>query len=44
LHGWVYDIKAGEVAAYDDTSASWVPVEERYAADLASEMLSAHAC
>jgi len=44
LHGWAYDIKTGEVAAYADASASWVPAEERYAADLASEMLSAHAC
>ena len=44
LHGWIYDIKTGEVAAYDDASASWVPVEERYAADLASGMLAAHAC
>lgn len=44
LHGWVYDIKTGEVAAYDDASASWVPVEERYAADLVSGTLSAHVC
>lgn len=44
LHGWVYDIKTGEVEAYDDATGSWVPVAERYASDLAGEMLAAHAC
>jgi len=44
LHGWVYDIKTGEVAAYDEATQSWVPVEERYAAELASAALAKHAC
>jgi carbonic anhydrase len=44
LHGWVYDIKTGEVAAYDETTEAWVPVEERYAAELASAALAKHAC
>ena len=44
LHGWVYDIKTGEVEAYDEATGSWVPVAERYAADLTGEMVAAHAC
>jgi carbonic anhydrase len=44
LHGWVYDIKTGEVCAYDDASEAWVPVEERYASELASAAIDAHAC
>jgi carbonic anhydrase len=44
LHGWVYDIKTGEVAAYDEATESWVPVEDRYAAELASAAVSKHAC
>lgn len=44
LHGWVYDIKTGNVCAYDDATEAWVPVEERYAAELASAALEAHAC
>lgn len=30
LHGWVYDIKTGDVRAYDETSSSFIPVEQRY--------------
>lgn len=44
LHGWVYDIKTGDVSAYDETTETWVPVEERYAAELASAALEGHAC
>ncbi|MFN3989882.1 MAG: carbonic anhydrase [Erythrobacter sp.] len=44
LHGWVYDIKSGGVTAYDETSESWVAVDERYAADLAEATLQRHAC
>jgi carbonic anhydrase len=44
LHGWVYDIKTGEVSAYDESVQSWVPIEERYASALASAALSTHAC
>ena len=32
LHGWVYDIEHGTVAAYDDTQREFVSIEERYAA------------
>ncbi len=34
LHAWTYDIGEGEVKAYDDKQGCFVPVEERYAADL----------
>jgi carbonic anhydrase len=44
LHGWVYDIKTGEVCAFDDATGTWVSVEERYAADLAELMVGQHAC
>ncbi len=36
LHGWVYDIKTGEVSAYDAHSESFVPVTEHYALSRAS--------
>jgi carbonic anhydrase len=35
LHGWVYDIKTGDVAAYDETSDSFVSVDARYAEEVA---------
>jgi carbonic anhydrase len=44
LHGWVYDIKTGGVSAYDEASQTWVTVEERYAAEFASNAISSHAC
>jgi carbonic anhydrase len=44
LHGWVYDIKTGEVCAYDEASNAWVSVEDHYAADLAAAALEPHAC
>ena len=44
LHGWVYDIRTGGVAAYDEASQSWLTVEDRYAAEFASSAISAHAC
>jgi carbonic anhydrase len=30
LHGWVYDIEHGTIEAYQDSSNSFIPVEERY--------------
>ena len=30
LHGWIYDIKTGDVCAYDETSNDFEPVAERY--------------
>ncbi len=44
LHGWVYDITTGEVEAWHEAAGAWVPVAERYAADLATVMLARHAC
>lgn len=32
LHGWVYDIGAGDIAAYDSDSNAFVPAEQRYQA------------
>jgi carbonic anhydrase len=36
LHGWVYDIKTGEVQAYDEERGVFASVEERYASEMAS--------
>jgi carbonic anhydrase len=44
LHGWVYDIKTGEVCAFDEATGAWLPVEERYASELAGAVLHKHAC
>ena len=35
LHGWVYDIKSGGVSAYDEASGKFIPVDERYAPEMA---------
>lgn len=35
LHGWVYDIKTGGVTAFDEASNSFVPVDTRYAEEVA---------
>lgn len=34
LHAWTYDIGQGDVKAYDDKRECFIPVEERYAADV----------
>jgi carbonic anhydrase len=36
LHGWVYDIGTGDVNAYDESQDRFVPVDEPYAAEMAS--------
>lgn len=36
LHGWVYDIKTGQVTAYDEERGKFVPVTERYASEIAA--------
>lgn len=36
LHGWVYDIKSGAVDAYDEERKCFLPVEERYAKEVAA--------
>ncbi len=43
LHGWVYDIKTGGVSAYDETTNSFVLVNDRYAAEFA-ELAGAGDC
>ncbi len=35
LHGWVYDIKAGTVKAYDERDEKYYPVDVRYAEEMA---------
>ncbi|MBT8471034.1 MAG: carbonic anhydrase [Marinicaulis sp.] len=34
LHGWIYDIKTGEVRAYDEASDEYRPVSEHYSSIL----------
>jgi carbonic anhydrase len=36
LHGWVYDIKTGEVLAYDEGKDQFSPVDQHYAAEMAA--------
>ena len=31
LHGWVYDIRTGEVEAFDEESGKFIPIDSRYA-------------
>lgn len=35
LHGWVYDIRTGDVNAYDAAQQRFIPVSERYAEEVA---------
>ena len=35
IHGWVYDIKTGDVNAFDEDSARFVPVDKRYSDEIA---------
>ena len=42
LHGWVYDIKTGEVHAYDERQEKFLPVDVRYASEMAQ--LAAGGC
>ncbi|WOI52249.1 carbonic anhydrase [Parvularcula sp. LCG005] len=42
LHGWVYDIRSGRVEAYDSNTKAFVPVQDRYAEDVAA--LNAQHC
>jgi carbonic anhydrase len=36
LHGWIYDIKSGGVTVWDESVNTFVPVDERYAKEIAS--------
>lgn len=44
IHGWVYDIASGEVVAYDEAQDKFLPVEERYASEVAAFAGQTHAC
>ena len=41
LHGWVYDIENGTVAAWDKATDKFVPIEERYASLLSASTAAA---
>jgi carbonic anhydrase len=36
LHGWVYDIKTGDVGAFDEAKNEFIPVDARYASEFAA--------
>ena len=38
LHGWVYDIRTGDVSAFDEAQGRFVPVPEHYAAEVAAHL------
>jgi carbonic anhydrase len=42
LHGWVYDIKTGDVWAYDESQNSFQPVHQRYAKEVAALLPHSH--
>lgn len=44
LHGWVYDIKTGNVTALDEAGQQFVPVADRYAADIMRHLGHAESC
>ncbi|WP_033926424.1 carbonic anhydrase [Sphingomonas sp. 35-24ZXX] len=44
LHGWVYDIRTGDVSAYDAALDKFVPVHEHYASEMAAIALAKHEC
>lgn len=44
LHGWVYDIRTGDVTAYDAASNTFIPVHEHYASEMAAIALAKHEC
>lgn len=43
LHGWVYDIKTGDVHAFDEAENAFVPVESRYAREV-GKAIGKHDC
>lgn len=40
LHGWVYDIKTGEIEAWDESDDTFKPVSQRYASEVAKHAAS----
>ena len=43
LHGWIYDIKTGDVLAYDEALDKFIPVNEHYAVEMA-RLATSHDC
>ena len=43
LHGWVYDIRTGEVEAFDDAEGRFITIDTRYAAQI-KELAGQHTC
>jgi len=43
LHGWVYDIRTGEVEAWDEKAGRFAPVDVRYAEQMARQAAD-HTC
>lgn len=43
IHGWVYDIKTGDVFAYDEASGEFSPVDDHYG-KLARSVIPNHDC
>jgi carbonic anhydrase len=44
LHGWVYDIRTGDVNAYDEAQGKFVPVPELYAEEVAKSIAEHATC
>jgi len=44
LHGWVYDIKIGDVRAYDESQGTFFPVSVRYATEMAELAIKESHC
>ncbi|MFN3958440.1 MAG: carbonic anhydrase [Parvularculaceae bacterium] len=42
IHGWVYDIRSGEVLAYDEGKNEFVPVSERYPQSIGAALHTHH--
>lgn len=43
LHGWVYDIRSGEVEAWDEAEGKFITIDSRYAAQI-RELAGEHTC
>jgi carbonic anhydrase len=42
IHGWVYDIRSGEVLAFDEHSNAFVPVAQRYPQSVSAALHAHH--
>jgi carbonic anhydrase len=43
LHGWVYDIGAGEVEAWDEAEGKFITIDTRYAEQI-RDLAGGHTC